>query len=82
MVLPANDGEMTMTKRRMVAAIALVVGLGVTPVIQGFGTTNAQWGWALDMDRNEALAFGAASLLMCSAIPNPGAIACGAAGLL
>lgn len=71
-----------MTKRKMVAAIALVVGLGVTPVLQSAGTMNAQWGWALDMDRNEALAFGAASLLMCSAIPNPGAIACGAAGLL
>lgn len=71
-----------MTKRRMVAAVALVVGLGVTPVTQGLGTMNAQWAWALDMDRNEALAFGAASLVMCGAIANPGSIACGAAGLL
>ena len=70
-----------MTKRRMVAAIALVVGLGVSPMVQALGAVNAQWAWALDMDRNEALAFGLASWYMCGFIANPGGAACLAAGL-
>lgn len=71
-----------MTKRRMVAAIALVVGLGVSPMVQGLGAVNAQWAWALDMDRNEALAFGVASYFVCGSIANPGAAACAMAGLM
>lgn len=75
-----------MTKRKMVAAAVLGASLSLPMAAQelrGDATAiaEAQWAWALGMSRDEAFWFGAGSLVMCNMIPNPGSLACGAAGL-
>lgn len=76
-----------MRQRKMVAAFVLAASMAL-PVATGelrgdeAVLSQGQWQYALGMSRREALAFGLLSLAVCSAIPNPGAVACGAAGAL
>ena len=72
-----------MTKRKMFAAAVLAASLALPAASQTVAGAEGgmQWAWALGMSRNEAAAFGVASVLVCGAIANPGSIACGLAGV-
>ena len=66
-----------------VAVLAASLALPLaTEATRSTGMLSAQWAWALDMDRNEALLFGLGTMVVCGGIANPGAAACGVAGLL
>ncbi|MDQ3170616.1 MAG: hypothetical protein M3Q55_10810 [Acidobacteriota bacterium] len=76
-----------MRQKKIVAAVVLAASLALpaaTRELRGDVTamSQGQWQYALGMSRREALMFGLASLAVCGAIPNPGALACGAAGAL
>jgi hypothetical protein len=74
-----------MRGRRFVAALilaALPVFAAVSSGGVGPVTRSSDWAYALGMKGTEALWFGLLSVGVCSTIPNPGAIACGAAGVL
>lgn len=75
-----------MKSRKVVAAVMLASSLAMPMVVselsRGEDTlVDAQWAAALGMSRREAFWFGVGSTLLCSAIPNPGAVACGLAGV-
>ena len=72
-----------MRTRRIVAALLLAMlplfGVVSTAALEPVGQP-ADWAYAVGMDAEEALVFAVGGIVMCSLIPNPGAIACGLVG--
>lgn len=74
------------TSRKILAATVLAASLSLPVATEGLRASealgiDAQWALVLGMKGREAAAFGAASVLLCGAIANPGSIACGLAGV-
>jgi hypothetical protein len=56
----------------MFAVVSVTGGLNLTP----------EWGYALGMNREEALVLGVGGAIMCSFLPGIGSAACGITGAL